>query len=285
LLPAVYLFENTEPGRIMIDVTLLTSYLCQTREQSPLIHHITNYVVMNNTANALLAIGASPVMAHSVEEVEEMVRIASSLVINIGTLSNKWIKGMFLAGKAAKRKGIPVILDPVGAGATTYRTDTCLALIKDCSPDIIRGNGSEIMALVNNNGQTRGVDSISSSGSALDSAVKLAQQTGAIVVVSGSTDYITDGEKVETVNQGSEMMTRVTGMGCTASALTGAFAAVNPDLFSASAHAMAIMGITGELAAKKAEGPGTMQLHFLDELYHLNAETITRQLKIGTNVF
>jgi hydroxyethylthiazole kinase len=280
LLPAVYLFENTETGRIMIDVTLLTSDLCQIREQSPLIHNITNYVVMNNTANALLAIGASPVMAHSVEEVEEMVRIASSLVINIGTLSNKWIKGMFLAGKAAKRKGIPVILDPVGAGATTYRTDTCLALIKDCSPDIIRGNGSEIMALVNNNGQTRGVDSISSSGSALDSAVKLAQQTGAIVVVSGSTDYITDGEKVETVNQGSEMMTRVTGMGCTASALTGAFAAVNPDLFSASAHAMAIMGITGELAAQKAEGPGTMQLHFLDELYHLNAETITRQLKI-----
>lgn len=264
----------------MIDATLLTSNLFQIRERSPLIHNITNYVVMNNTANALLAIGASPVMAHSVEEVEEMVWIASSLVINIGTLSNKWIKGMFLAGKAAKRKGIPVILDPVGAGATTYRTDTCLALIKDCSPDIIRGNGSEIMALVNHNGQTRGVDSTSSSGSALDSAVKLAQQTGAIVVVSGSTDYITDGERVETVNQGSEMMTRVTGMGCTASALTGAFAAVNPDLFSASAHAMAIMGITGELAAQKAEGPGTMQLHFLDELYHLNAETITSQLKI-----
>jgi len=264
----------------MIDATLLTNDLCRIRERSPLVHNITNYVVMNNTANALLAIGASPVMAHSVEEAAEMTGIASSLVINIGTLSNKWIKGMFLAGKAAKQKGIPVVLDPVGAGATAYRTDTCLALIKDFSPDIIRGNGSEIMALVNSNSQTRGVDSMSSSGSALESAIKLAQQTGAVVVVSGSTDYITDGKNVATVKQGAEMMTRVTGMGCTASALTGAFAAVNPDLFSASVHAMTTMGITGELAAQKAEGPGTLQLHFLDILYRLDGDTIAGQLNI-----
>ncbi|MEN6452979.1 MAG: hydroxyethylthiazole kinase [Prolixibacteraceae bacterium] len=263
----------------MIDATLLTSDLSLIRERSPLIHNITNYVVMNNTANALLAIGASPVMAHSVEEVAEMAGIASSLVINIGTLSNKWIKGMFLAGKAAKKKGIPVILDPVGAGATAYRTDTCRALINECSPDIIRGNASEIRALVETNSRTKGVDSISSSDSALNSAVKLAQQTGAVVVVSGSTDYITDGRNVETVKQGSAMMTRVTGMGCTASALAGAFAAVNSDLLSASVHAMATMGITGELAAQKAEGPGTMQLHFLDILYRLDGDTIARQLK------
>jgi hydroxyethylthiazole kinase len=264
----------------MIDATLLTNDLYLIRERSPLVHNITNYVVMNSTANALLAIGASPIMAHSVEEVEEMAGIASSLVINIGTLSNQWVKGMFLAGKAAKKKGIPVILDPVGAGATTYRTQTCLSLINDYPPDIIRGNGSEIMALTSNNGQTRGVDSLFSSDSALDSAMKLAQQTKAVIVVSGATDYITDGEKVETVKRGSAMMTRITGMGCTASALTGAFAAVNPDLFSASVHAMIIMGITGELAAQKAEGPGTMQLHFLDVLYQLDGDTIARQLKI-----
>ncbi|MGV8092113.1 MAG: hydroxyethylthiazole kinase [Mangrovibacterium sp.] len=264
----------------MINTGLLVNDLELIHKRSPLVHNITNYVVMNNTANALLAIGASPVMAHSVEEVEDMVKIASSLVINIGTLSNKWIKGMFLAGKAAKREGIPVILDPVGAGATSYRTDTCLALIKDCSPDIIRGNGSEIIALTRGGGQTKGVDSLSSSDSALDSATKLARQTGAIVVVSGPTDYITDGEKTEAVKNGSVMMTRVTGLGCTASALVGAFAAVNPDPFRASVHAMAVMGITGELAAEKSNGPGTMQLHFLDELYHLDEAIIVRRLKV-----
>lgn len=264
----------------MVDAAFITNDLNLIRERSPLIHNITNYVVMNTTANALLAIGASPVMAHSVEEVEEMAGIASSLVINVGTLSNKWIKGMFLASKAAGRKGIPVILDPVGAGATTYRTQTCLALIKACSPAVIRGNGSEIIALANGSGQTRGVDSSSSSDSALDYAITLAKETGTVVVVSGPTDYITDGIKVETVKNGSPLMARVTGMGCTASALAGAFAAVNPDPFPASVHAMTVMGITGELAAGKAKGTGTMQLHFLDELYNLTGETISQHLQI-----
>ena len=263
----------------MIHADLLISDLKRIREQSPLVHNITNYVVMNNTANALLAAGASPVMAHSIEEVEEMTGIASSLVINIGTLSNEWIKGMFTAGKAALKRGIPVILDPAGAGATTYRTRTCLALIEECPPTIIRGNGSEIMALVSSSGQTKGVDSLTSSDTALESAKMLARQTGAIVIISGPVDYITDGNKTESVKNGTPMLTKVTGMGCTASALTGAFAAINADPFAASVNAMATMSITGELAVEKSEGPGSMQLHFLDELYKLTGDSIRKLLK------
>ena len=264
----------------MIDVSLLTNDLNRVRKQSPLVHNITNYVVMNNTANALLALGASPVMAHSVDEVEEMAGIASSLVINIGTLSSEWVKAMLLAGKAARKKGIPIVFDPVGAGATSYRTQTCQTIIETCRPNIIRGNGSEIMALVNSNSQTKGVDSLASSDTAIDSAKILAQETGAVVVVSGPVDYITDGNQVAEVKNGSPMMAKVTGMGCTATAIIGAFAAINSNLFVAAVHAMAVMSMAGELAAEQSEGPGSMQVHFLDELYKLSGETILKQLKV-----
>jgi len=187
---------------------------------------------------------------------------------------------MLLAGKAANKKGIPVVFDPVGAGATTYRTQTCLSIIEECNPSVIRGNASEIMALVNSHIQTKGVDSQDSSDSAIDAAKALAKRTGAVVVISGPTDYITDGVKLEEVRNGSEMMTKVTGLGCTATALTGAFAAVNSNYFEAATHAMAIMGIAGELAAARSEGPGTMQLHFLDELYNISDKEILKHLKV-----
>jgi len=263
----------------MIDKKKLMHDLNQVREKSPLVHNITNYVVMNNTANALLAIGASPVMAHAINEVEEMVAIASSLVINIGTLSDDWVNAMLLAGKAANKKGIPVILDPVGAGATTYRTKTCLLIIDECKPSVIRGNASEIMALVNSQSQTKGVDSIASSDSAIDAAKSLAKKTGAIVVISGPTDYITDGDRIAEVKNGSVMMTKVTGLGCTATSLIGAFTAINSNFFEAATHGMAIMGIAGELAAGKSRGTGTMQLHFLDELYKMSDKKIVEHLK------
>ncbi len=263
----------------MIDKNQLTADLNRIRKKSPLVHNITNYVAMNNTANALLAIGASPVMAHSVDEVEEMVAIASSLVINIGTLSDDWVKAMLIAGKAANKKGIPVILDPVGAGATTYRTKTCLLIIDKCKPSVIRGNASEILALVNSQSKSKGVDSIASSDSAVDEAKSLAKRTGAIVVISGPTDYITDGDRIAEVKNGSIMMTRVTGLGCTATAIIGAFVAVNSNFFEATTHAMAIMGIAGELAAAKSEGTGTMQLNFLDELYKISDKEILEYLK------
>lgn len=262
----------------MIDKHQVIADLNLIRKKSPLVHNITNYVVMNNTANALLAIGASPVMAHSPEEVEEMVAIASSLVINIGTLSEAWINAMLIAGKAANKKGIPVIFDPVGAGATTYRTKTCLLIIDECKPSVIRGNASEIIALVNSQGKTKGVDSTASSDSAIESAKVLAKNTGAVIVISGPVDYITNGERIAEVRNGSVMMAKVTGLGCTATSITGAFAAVNNNSFEAATHAMAIMGIAGELAAAKSEGTGTMQLHFLDELYKISEKEILEHL-------
>ncbi len=250
------------------------------RLKSPLVHNITNYVVMNNTANALLAIGASPVMAHAVEEVEDMVKIASSLVINIGTLSTPWIEAMMRAGKAANALKIPVVLDPVGAGATPFRNETCLRLIKECRFSVIRGNASEIMALVNERGKTKGVDSIDSSSAALQAAKTLHKETGAVVVVSGPVDYIIDSDLVIGISNGSPLMGRVTGLGCTATALIGAFIAVNNDFTRASAHAMSVMGIAGELAAEKSSGPGTLQMHFLDELYNLSGQGIADRLNV-----
>ncbi|MBF0576297.1 hydroxyethylthiazole kinase [Dysgonomonas sp. GY617] len=264
----------------MINIQNLVRDLNLVREKSPLIHNITNYVVMNNTANALLSIGASPVMAHAVDEVSEMVNIASALVINIGTLDTDWVKAMLIAGKAAQAKKTPIIFDPVGAGATSYRTQVCQQILEECKPSIIRGNASEIMSLVNSNIKTKGVDSTSSSDSALDSAKTLAKDTGAVVVISGQTDYITNGQITEMVSNGNTLMSWVTGMGCTATTIVAAFAAVNPNMLEAATHGMAVMGISGELAAAKSQGNGSMQVHFLDELFNLNENTLRNKLKL-----
>ncbi len=246
------------------------------RTSAPLVHNITNYVVMNTTANALLALGASPVMAHAREEVEEMAGIASSLVINIGTLSPPWIEAMATAGETAARRRIPIVLDPVGAGATTLRTRTALRLLEEVSPSIVRGNASEIRALVYTEAVTKGVDATHGADAALDAATALSRQRRCVVSVSGEVDAIVGEGKVARVHNGHPMMPRVTGLGCTASALTGAFAAVNPSPFSAAVHAMAVMGVAGEIAAEKAEGPGTLQLHFLDVLYRLEQDDLER---------
>ena len=253
---------------------VLSAAIAAVRTKSPLVHNITNYVVMNNSANALLAIGASPVMAHWTEEMEEMTAIAGALVINIGTLDADWIEGMKAAGLAAARRGTPIVLDPVGAGATSQRTNAAWGLINLCHPTIIRGNGSEIMALVDASVKSKGVDSSASSDDALAAARRLAVDTGAIVVISGETDYITNGEDIFTVEGGHPIMTAVTGMGCTSTALVGAFAAVVPDPMVAATAAMAVMSLAGERAAKVARGNGSMQMQFLDELYNLNPETL-----------
>lgn len=263
----------------MIHIEELVEDLALVRQKSPLIHNITNYVVMNNTANALLSIGASPVMAHAKDEVAEMTGIASALVINIGTLDADWVDSMLIAGKTALERQIPIVLDPVGVGATSYRTCVCKQLIETCTPTIIRGNASEIRALCDNHVQTKGVDSTDSSDAALTSAKILAQQTKAVVVISGQTDYITDGNVVETVKNGNPMMERVTGLGCTATAIVAAFAAINPNPLKASAHGMAVMGMAGEIAATRSIGNGSLQVNFLDELFNLSAETIRQVIK------
>jgi hydroxyethylthiazole kinase len=252
------------------------------RQKAPVVHSITNYVVMNSTANALLALGASPVMAHAEEEMEEMVGIASALVINIGTLSPAWVRAMLKAAEAARKRRIPIVLDPVGAGATSYRTRTARELIRAFPPEIIRGNASEIMALVEENTKTKGVDSTASSDAAVVIGRQLHEQCGSVVCISGETDYTVGPAGVVKTRNGHLLMTRVTGLGCTASALCGAFAAVTPDPAIAAAEAMAVMGIAGEIAFARSEGPGSLQLHFLDALYRLDTDDIKKTLRIET---
>ena len=263
------------------DVLSTFGALQKLREQAPVIHNITNFVVMNTTANALLAVGASPVMAHAAEEVADMVGIASALVINIGTLSKHWVDAMFVAVQSAAKRGIPIVLDPVGAGATPYRTRTVLALMEAARFTVVRGNASEILAIHGAHGGTKGVDSTAAAQDAVQAARAIHERFGATVCISGKTDFVVGSQGVLSIHNGHPMMTRVTGLGCTASALCGAFLAVTPDPSQATAQAMAVMGIAGELAAERSEGPGSLQVNFLDALYKLSEADILRRLRLG----
>lgn len=269
----------------MIDTEHLLRDIDAIRQKAPLVHNITNFVVMNNTANALLALGASPVMAHAPEEVAEMAAMASAVVLNMGTLSECWVEAMLLAGQSALEHNVPIVFDPVGLGATSYRNQTARRIFKQFTPSIIRGNASEIMALAaelldtQQQIKTKGVDSTTASDNAIETAQRLAQQLGTVIAISGIEDYITDGKTVHILKNGSPMMARVTGMGCTASAITGAFAGINSDMLEAAAHAMAVMGIAGELATLQSKGPGSLQVNFLDQLYTLTPKSIINTLK------
>jgi hydroxyethylthiazole kinase len=253
----------------------------QVREMSPLVHNITNYVVMNNTANALLAIGASPVMAHATEEVQDMVSIASSVVINIGTLSEKWVQSMKLAVSKANQLNKPVVLDPVGAGATPYRNRVLSELLQSGIFTVIRGNASEIMALASTQNKTKGVDSTQSSENAESSAIQLNNEFGSIVCISGETDIIVSKNKTVYLKNGDSMMPKVTGLGCTSTALIGAFVGTGNDVFESVVAAVAVMGIAGEIAAEKSEGPGSLQLKFIDKLYNMTYEEFSKRLKVS----
>ncbi|TYR31803.1 hydroxyethylthiazole kinase [Sphingobacterium phlebotomi] len=252
------------------------------REQSPLVHNITNYVVMNNTANALLAIGASPVMAHAKAEVKDMTTIADVLLINIGTLDEYWSEAMLIAAKTANALRKPWVLDPVGAGATPYRNQILQKLLQ-YRPTVIRGNASEILAIAKSNASaTKGVDSTASSMDAVQAARNLVNQYGSVVCISGETDIIVD-QKNQTllVKNGHPMMTKVTGLGCTASALTAAFVALVEDKTEATVTAMALLGIAGELSEKQSSGPGTLQMNIIDKLYAITEMEFAEQLNVS----
>jgi hydroxyethylthiazole kinase len=257
------------------------------RTQSPLVHSITNFVVMNLNANVLLAAGASPVMAHAHEEVKAMVGIAQSLVLNIGTLEPYWVDSMKVALAAAQQRGIPTVLDPVGAGATPYRNQTLNELLAVGHPSVIRGNGSEIMSTANAAIQTRGVDSSASANDALGAAQALTARTQGTVCVSGETDHILDAHKRwARLSNGHVWMTKITGVGCSSTALIGAFCAVQPDAWRATTSAMALMSVAGEVAAEKAQaarqGVGSMAALLLDELQLLDEATFTTRVKLQT---
>ena len=255
------------------------------RQQAPLVHSITNFVVMNLNANVLLAAGASPVMAHAHEEVKDMASIAQALVLNIGTLEPYWIESMTIALGVALGRGIPVVLDPVGAGATPYRNQALEQLLASGHPTVIRGNGSEIMSTANAAIKTRGVDSSASANDALDAARALAARTQGTVCVSGQTDHILDAQgRHAQLGNGHVWMTRITGVGCSLTALIGAFCVVQPDAWRATTSAMALMAIAGEIAAEQAQaqgqGVGTMAALLLDQLQLLDEATFLRRLRL-----
>ncbi|CUA97772.1 hydroxyethylthiazole kinase [Thiomonas bhubaneswarensis] len=257
------------------------------RQQQPLVHNITNFVVMNYNANALLALGAAPVMAHAREEVVDMAGIAQALVLNIGTLEPRWIESMRLALQKARERGIPVVLDPVGAGATPYRNQAVAELLEAGNPTVLRGNASEILSVAGVAAATRGVDSSAASDDAVRAARELASRLDAVVCVSGATDHVLapDGRHARLSN-GHVWMTRVTGVGCSASALIGAFSAVQPDAFHATTAAMAYLGVVGEVAAEQVQaagrGVGQLQIALLDGLQLLDAATFLARLRLQT---
>ena len=245
------------------------------RDAKPLVHQITNYVVMNETANATLALGALPVMAHAREEVEEMVALAGALVLNIGTLSPSWVEAMVLAGRAANELGVPVVLDPVGAGATTYRTETAQRLLGEVRVTVLRGNAGEIATLVGVAAEVRGVESIGAGDDAAELARAAGAQLGLVASVTGPVDHVSDGETVVSIANGDPLLAAITGTGCMSSALTGCFLAVNRDRpLEAAAEALVAFGVAGEDAARGASGPGSFHVALYDSLAALDPATL-----------
>jgi hydroxyethylthiazole kinase len=252
------------------------------RERNPLVHQITNYVVMNETANATLALGALPVMAHAREEVEEMVALAGALVINIGTLSRDWVEAMLAAGRAANERGVPVVVDPVGAGATAYRTETSRRLLDEVDVAVLRGNAGEIATLVGVEAEVRGVESIGAGGDPSELAGHAARTLGVVAAVTGAVDHVSDGERTLAVANGHELLGRVTGTGCMSTAMTGCFLAAHADApLEAAAEALASFGVAAEDAAVEARGPGSFHAGLYDALAALDPDTLDGRARIS----
>ncbi len=240
------------------------------RDSRPLVHNITNYVAMNFSANALLAIGASPLMSSEPDEMEEIVARASSLVVNIGCLDKEQMKAALSAVAAADRCGVPWALDPAGVGVSRMRKDFVRKLVSRCIPAAIRGNASEILTLCGTVCDASGVDSVVSSGDAVEEAKSLAATLGTIVVVSGEVDYVTDGDRVEQITGGSPLMADVTAMGCSCTAVVGAALAVEEDAFTAVCSAMRLMALAGSSVGERFSAPGSFASGFIDALFEIS---------------
>ena len=250
------------------------------RAKNPLVHQITNYVTVNDCANITICAGASPVMSHAVKDVTDMVSFAGALVLNIGTLDEKQIEGMVTAGKSAVTKNVPIVLDPVGVGATPYRTNTANMLMKELKISVIKGNAGEIGSLAGAAAEVRGVDSQSLSADPKEIAKSLALSTGAIIIISGAEDIVSDGKRVVGITNGTALMGKVSGTGCMASALCGAFIASSSNMMDGCIAAMVSIGIAGEIASKTASGPGTFKQAIFDSLYNLTHEEFVKLAKI-----
>ena len=252
------------------------------REQKPLVHQLTNYVVMNETANATLALGALPVMAHAREEVEQMASAAGALVLNIGTLSPPWVEAMLLAGRAANAAGVPVVLDPVGAGATDYRTETARRIAGEVRLAVVRGNAAELATLAGHAAEIRGVESLGAAEPPAELARAAARELGCVAAVTGPVDHVSDGSRVVAVANGHELLASVTGTGCMASAMTGCFLAVRRDApLEAAAEALVAFGVAGEDAARGARGPGSFHVGLYDALAALDPDTLDARARVS----
>ena len=264
---------------------MFQSIFANVRARSPLVHNITNYVTVNDCANMVLACGASPIMADDAAEVEDITSLCAGLNLNIGTLNSRTIPSMLLAGHTAHRLGRPVVLDPVGAGASHLRTETALRLLREVKPTVIRGNISEMRTLAVGSGTTKGVDADAAdkiTEETLDWAVAFAKsfaaRTGAVIAVTGAIDIVADSQRAFCIRNGHPMMSAVTGTGCQLSALTAAFCAANPDkLLEAAAAAVCAMGLAGEVAHSrltKRDGSATYRNYIIDAIYNMTPEQL-----------
>jgi len=256
--------------------------LREIRKRQPLVHHITNLVVMNSTANVTLAVGASPIMAHAHDEMEAMASFISALNLNIGTLTPYWIDSMVMAGRVAGRRGIPIVLDPVGSGATPLRTEAVKRILAEVPVTVIRGNASEVRSLFDANEEIkiRGVDSLETVDAVRHGAHRLAGELKKVIAVTGAVDFVTDGNRVVEIHNGHPMFSLVTGTGCAATTVVSCFCAVEPDSFVATAAALGYYGLAGEVAARASSGPGSFQVALYDALYGLSEDTIVEGLRI-----
>ncbi|PGM61406.1 hydroxyethylthiazole kinase [Bacillus cereus] len=252
------------------------------RESNPLVHNITNVVVTNFTANGLLALGASPVMAYAKEEVAEMASIAGALVLNMGTLRPEEVEAMLLAGKSANTNDVPVLFDPVGAGATSYRTEVARHIPAEINLAIIRGNAAEIANVINEKWEIKGVDAGTGNGNVVSIAKQAADELNTVAVITGQEDIVTDGERTILIRNGHSILTKVTGTGCLLTSVIGAFAAVEKDYVKAAVAALTFYGVAAELAAAQTveKGPGSFQIEFLNQLANTTSEDIEKYGKV-----
>ncbi len=259
---------------------LCATFVSRIQSQHPLIHHMTNFVVMNDTANLTLAFGGLPVMAHAKEEVAEMVGAAGALVLNPGTLTPDWVEAMLIAGRRANELGTPIVYDPVGVGATRLRNETAQQFLNTLSLAVIRGNSAEVGWLAGTGGLVKGVESIEGVRDPETTTRNLAEKCHTVVAITGKRDILSDGRRVLGVDNGDSLLRTITGSGCMATTAIAIFCAVESDYLVASAAALACYGLAAENAARYAKGPGSFRAALLDEVYRLTPEDIEANVRI-----
>ena len=249
------------------------------REKTPLVHHITNYVTVNDCANVTICAGGSPVMSDEAKDIVDISRISSAVVLNMGTLNERTVESIIISGKVANENGIPVVFDPVGAGASAYRNEVADRVLREVKVDVIKGNAGEIGVLSGIGGEVRGVDSVSSNNEKLATEA-LAKKYNCVVALTGKTDYVSDGERTITLKNGHDLMGCVSGTGCMVSSVVGCYVGANGVSVDSVAAAISTFSIAGEIAAETANGPGTFKVNLLDSLFNLTCEKFDEMRKV-----